>query len=93
MENEPLEYKGHQIEVRSSQRDDLANVKATRDRKPELLIDEKPVNYGQLPDGMYFLDEYAYDWQDNLIDLAKRFIDYKSNVEKSHHENQTEEGK
>ena len=92
MENEPVEYKGHRIELRSSQRDGLTNVKAKGDRKPELLIDEKPVNYGQLPDGMFFLDEYAYDWQDNLIDLAKHFIDYKSNVEKSH-KNKREEGK
>ena len=35
------------------------------------------MRYGQLPDGRYALEEYAYDWTDDLIDLAQRFIDYR----------------
>ena len=53
-----------------------------REGKPinesELLIDDEPIRYGQLPDGRYALHEYAYDWSDNLMDLARRFIDYRS---------------
>jgi hypothetical protein len=47
----------------------------------ELLIDDRPVRYGRLPDGRYALHEYAYDWQGDLIDLAQRFIDYRDKAE------------
>ena len=30
---------------------------------------------------MYALHEYAYDWTDDLMDLARRFIDYRERVE------------
>jgi hypothetical protein len=52
------------------------------DKKESLLINNKPMKYGQLPEGSYFLEEYAYDWKDNLEDLAKAFIDYQGNVKK-----------
>ena len=42
----------------------------------ELLIDDEPIRYGRLPNGSYFLDEYAYDWRDDLMDLARRFINH-----------------
>jgi hypothetical protein len=47
----------------------------------ELLIDEQPVRYGQLPDGQYALEEYAFDWTDDLMELARRFIDYRERAE------------
>jgi hypothetical protein len=47
----------------------------------ELHIDEQPVSYGQLPDGRYALEEYAYNWTDDLMDLAQRFIDYRDRAE------------
>jgi len=59
------EFHGHEIEVRPGQ------------EFPELLIDKVPVRYGRLPDGSYFLDDYAYDWTDDLIDLARRYIEYR----------------
>jgi hypothetical protein len=46
------------------------------DAEPELLVDDEPVPYGRLPDGQYYLHEYAYDWRDSLLDLTPRFIDY-----------------
>ena len=64
------EYKGQQIEIRVT------------DKKESLLINNKPIKYGQLPGGSYFIEEYAYDWKDNLEDLAKAFIDYQDNVKK-----------
>lgn len=49
--------------------------------KPALLIDDVPVSYGQLPGGSYYLHEYAYDWRDDLMDLARGFIDYRAGGE------------
>ena len=71
MESELQEYEGHRIELRERE----------REGEPELLIDNAPVRYGQLPDGLYFLREYAYDWHDNLMDLARAFIDYRRRVD------------
>lgn len=68
-EHREYEYKGHRIELRA------------REAEPELLIDDVPVRHGQLPDGKYFLHEYAYDWRDNLMDLAQRFIDYRERAD------------
>ena len=69
MESERQEYEGHRIELRE------------REGEPELLIDNAPVRYGQLSNGLYFLHEYAYDWRDNLMDLARGFIDYRRRVD------------
>lgn len=45
----------------------------------ELIVDGMPVPHGRHPDGTYILHDYAYDPSPNLIDLAKRWIDYRSN--------------
>jgi hypothetical protein len=74
MKPEHREYKGHRVELREC------------DGKPELLIDDVPVRYGQLENGSYFLHEYAYDWTDDLVELAQRFIDHKSRANKIRHE-------
>jgi hypothetical protein len=81
MEPERQEYKGHRIELRPRE-----GLEAEREEDPELqdlelLIDEQPVRYGQLPDGRYALEEYAFDWQDDLIDLAQRYIDYRERAD------------
>lgn len=73
------EYKGHRIELRA--REALHARDVERQEELELLIDDRPVRYGQLPDGRYFLHEYAYDWRENLMDLARGFIDYQSGDE------------
>jgi tyrosinase len=70
---EPLQrqvYEGHRIELRPR-----AAARA------ELLIDDVPVGYGQLSDGLYFLNDYAYDWREDLLDLARAFIDYRSRAD------------
>ena len=82
MEPEFQEYKGHRIELRAREdREEVRAREAEREEELELLIDDEPVHYGQLPDGRYALQEYAYDWQDNLRDLARRFIDYRERAE------------
>ena len=35
-----------------------------------------------MPNGKYFLQGYAYDESDNLIEVARRFIKYRERVEK-----------
>ncbi|WAK04593.1 hypothetical protein [Methylobacter sp. YRD-M1] len=82
MESEHQDYKGHHIELRTRDVDELRALGVERKPELELLIDDKPVRYGQLPDGSYALHEYAYDWSDNLMDLAKRFIDYRDKTNK-----------
>ena len=83
MEPERHEYKGHRIELRPREsREEVRAREAERGddlelQDLELLIDEQPVRFGQLPDGRYALKEYAFDWTDDLIELARRYIDYR----------------
>jgi hypothetical protein len=81
MNGERLEYEGHQIELRESE------------GRPELLIDDVPLRYGQLPNGEYFLNEYAYDWTGDLMDLARRFIDHRRRADRIRRERVPEEGR
>ena len=82
MQPERQEYKGHRIELRPREgREESRAREAEREEERELLIDDQPVRYGQLPDGLYALEEYAFDWTDNLMDLARRFIDYRERAE------------
>jgi hypothetical protein len=81
MEPEREEYKGHSIELRPRE-----GLEAAREEDPdlqdlELQIDEQPVRYRQMPDGSYALEEYAYDWTDDLMDLARRYIDYRERAQ------------
>jgi hypothetical protein len=82
MQPERQEYKGHRIELRAREgREEARAREAEREEDLELLIDDEPIRYGQLPDGSYALEEYAFDWRDNLMDLARRFIDYRERAE------------
>ena len=81
MEPDIQVYKGHHIELRA-RASDVHTFGAEIDREPELIIDGEPIKYGQLPDGSYALQEYAFDWHNNLIDLAKKFVDYQETSEK-----------
>ena len=96
MESERQEYKGHSIELRAREAAREAESEAAREAAPEvtseLLIDDEPVRYDQLPDGSYALNEYAYDWHDNLIDLAKRYIDYRDRTDEIQRERELGNG-
>lgn len=70
MPQDQQDFEGHRIVVRA--RDDRLGS------DPELLIDNEPVRLGRLPDGSYYLEKYAYDWHDNLDDLARSFIRYRT---------------
>ncbi len=69
MKPECQEYEGHRIEIRE------------REGKFVLLIDNIPIRYGQMHNGMYFLHDYAYDHTDNLMELARMFVDYRRKVD------------
>lgn len=69
MEPQREEHKGHVIELRDGGAGEPSTL--------ELLIDNESIRYGTLPDGLYFLDDYAYDWRTDLMDLARRFIDHR----------------
>jgi hypothetical protein len=66
------EHEGHRIEIRE------------RQGKVELLIDNRPIRYGRLPTGKFFLEDYAYDWQDDLFELARRYVSYRRRVDAIH---------
>ena len=88
MEPQRQEYKGHTIELRAPEGREELRATEGREEHFELLIDSQPVRYGQLPDGRYALEEYAYDWQENLTDLARSFIDYREKVEEIRREDE-----
>ena len=81
MEPEREEYKGHRIELRPREGLAAGREEDLDLQDLELHIDEQPVRFGQLPDGRYALEEYAFDWRDDLMDLARRFIDYRERAE------------
>jgi hypothetical protein len=87
MEPQRHEYKGHSIELRARGERVAA---AEGEEELELLIDDESVRYGRLPDGSYALEEYAYDWTDDLMDLAQRYIDYRDRADEIRRESEEE---
>jgi hypothetical protein len=81
MHPERQEYKGHRIERRAHEGHDVRAREAGRGEDFQLLIDDEPVRYGQLPDGQYALQEYPYDWSDDLMQFARKFIDYRARAD------------
>ncbi|MCC3243924.1 hypothetical protein LG047_01070 [Methylocystis sp. WRRC1] len=69
-------YRGHRIELR-----ERAGLVAGAVSDTKLTIDGAEVPYGRLPDGKYYLKNYAYDWRDDLVDLARKYIDYQENAQ------------
>lgn len=69
MGSESRDYEGHRIEL------------VSREAGTELLIDGEQVPYGRLPEGDFFLHDYAFDWTDDLMDLAQRRIDYRTKAD------------
>jgi hypothetical protein len=69
MQPKTAEHRGRRIELRDQR------------GRPQLLIDGKALRLGQLPSGKFYLKEYAFDWADEPVDLAKRYIDFRQRVE------------
>ncbi len=85
MSQERQDYKGHRIELRTPEpaKAGVLEIEAEAAPETELLIDDQPIRYGQLPDGQYFFHDYAYDWRGDLMDLARGLIDYRERASKS----------
>ena len=82
MASEARSYKGHRIEVVSRRRSDGLQLASVGDgESDELRVDDEPVRHGQLPDGRYYLADYAYDWREKLTDVAEGWIDYRQRVD------------
>lgn len=81
MEPDRHEYRAHVIELRQRPPGESPGREAKGDEDLELVIDGRTVGYGRLPDGTYFLEEYAYDWTDDLVELAHRFVDHRARTE------------
>jgi hypothetical protein len=96
MEHENEDYKGRHIELRKryigESRAPEVEREAERESEIELLIDGKSVPCIRMPDGSYALQEYAYDWRDNMMDLAKKFIDYQDTADEIRRQAEPKEG-
>lgn len=83
------EYKQHTIEVRT--RTDRSAAVPGSAPPPggaghdveELLIDGQPVAFGRLVDGSYVLEDYAYDYTDDVEELARRYLDHRERAERA----------
>jgi hypothetical protein len=83
MKPERREYRGHRIELRPPD-DESLRASATPEETLELLIDDEPIRHGRFPDGLFFLEDYAYDWSDDLLDVATKLIDYRQRAGEGH---------
>jgi hypothetical protein len=68
MKPERCEHAGSLIEI------------AVRHDKHELRIDGKRMRWGRLPNGKYFLHDYAYDWHPSLVTVAQRYVEYRKRL-------------
>lgn len=81
MELERDECKDHRIELRTRGGGEKLLSREDEDGELELLIDGELVHYNQLSDGLYFSYEYAYDWTENLMDLARKLLNYRDRID------------
>lgn len=63
-------YQGHQIVTRKT------------GQRTELLIDGERIKFGQDAAGLYYLQPYAYDRADSLLEVIRRYLDYRAKQEK-----------
>ena len=62
--SERASYHGHEIHIPAD------------DPGRRVVIDGVPIRYGQAADG-YYLSAYAYDRAPSLLEVVKRFVDYR----------------
>jgi len=70
---EKWDHRGHEIELRDTQR-------GTR-RRAELVVDGESIAYGLLFDGTFFLQDNAYEWDRDLRKLATRLVEYRERID------------
>lgn len=75
MEDMAFEYRGHSVSLGVGSTDLKLFHRANDVARPTLRIDDHIVPYGQLPDGQFFLREFAYEWSYSIHTLATAYID------------------
>lgn len=71
-----VEHDGHSIEL------------VDDESEPTLLVDGEPVRWGRFADdGQFFLYRYAYDPDDSLVEVAKRYVEHRDRVERERSDN------
>jgi hypothetical protein len=63
---ESIEHHGHKIALLKS-----------GDGEPVLLIDGERIRYGQDDGGLYYLSPYAYDRDESLLEVVRRYVEYR----------------
>lgn len=71
MRPESTEYKSHRIAV-VKEGDKLVPV-----------LDGRRLRYGQFPDGLYYLEDYAFDWSEDLEELVRKYVDHLDRAKKT----------
>lgn len=74
-------YRGHEIVLRKRPNASEPANSAEQPPTAELLIDGEPIRYGRLPHGPYYLHENVYDWDQDLVELARRLIEHRAQLE------------
>lgn len=67
MADQSIKYKGHKIEIAPAPKGE---------EPPQVVIDGKTYTGGRDSAGRYYLDVYAFDRADSLIEVAKRYLDH-----------------
>jgi hypothetical protein len=68
------EYLGHTYEITPAESADAG-------AGGEVRIDGERHAYGRLPDGSYFISDYAYDWQGDVEAVVRRYIETQAGSE------------
>lgn len=76
MSTEDEEYKGHKIRVEGE------------GKEATVHIDDEKYDVGVTTDGEYFLDVYAYDRSDDLMEVVKQYIDFVEETETTDEEDE-----
>jgi hypothetical protein len=58
----------------------VALGRSRENEKPTLLIGGSPTEYGQFADGTYFLQEDAYRWSKDLLELGRERLAYLDRI-------------
>jgi len=91
MEQRHESYRGHDIVVAPGAEKAIAEASEGQ-AEPAVYIDEEPVVAVRDSAGGYIAAGFAYAPQDDLVDLAKRIVDYREAIEEADRGGQEEPG-
>lgn len=68
------EYKGHRIRIPA----EVERGQSFIEQRGTLFVDDEPIQFGQDGSGRFYLEPYAYDRHASLLEVVRRFIDYRA---------------